>query len=123
MTRQVGEGVVVTGGVYPLKSPVTLTDLRPETYGAFIAQYLAKTVKGNPRVVNEVLMIVNPSDYLRRIMSVTLGEGSAFYNGYRYENTEPLSLAIPTANASLNRIDAIMQYGRFIKRKAKRVEL
>jgi len=41
-------------------------------------------------------------------MSVTLGEGSAFYNGYRYENTEPLSLAIPTANASLNRIDAIM---------------
>ena len=68
MTRQVGEGVVVTGGVYPLKSLVTLTDLRPETYGAFIAQYLAKTIKGNPRVVNEVLLIVNPSDYLRRIM-------------------------------------------------------
>lgn len=68
MIRQVGEGVVVTGGVYPLKGLVTLTDLRPETYGAFIAQYLAKTSKGNPRVVNEVLMIVNPSDYLRRIM-------------------------------------------------------
>ena len=41
-------------------------------------------------------------------MSVTLGAGSAFYNGYRYENTEPLSLTIPTANASLNRIDAVM---------------
>lgn len=71
MTRQVGEGVVVTAGVYPLKALVTLTDFRPETYGAFIAEHLAKTAKGNPRVVTEVLMIVNPSDYLRRIMPAT----------------------------------------------------
>ena len=41
-------------------------------------------------------------------MSVTLGTGEAIYNGYRYENTESLTLAISTAHASLNRIDAIM---------------
>ncbi len=80
MTRQVGTGVVVTDGVYPVKPMVTLTDLRPETYGAFIAEYLAHTAKGNPRVVDEVLLIVNPSDYLRRVMpaSTMLTPGGTF---------------------------------------------
>ncbi len=41
-------------------------------------------------------------------MSVTLGAGSAFINGYRYENTAALSLSLQTAHASLNRIDAVM---------------
>jgi hypothetical protein len=41
-------------------------------------------------------------------MSVSLGAGSAFINGYRYENTAALSLALQTAHASLNRIDAVM---------------
>lgn len=71
MNRQVGEGVVVTGGVYPMKELVPLQDFTPATYGAFIAQHLAATAKGNPRVVEEVLMIVNPWDYLRRIMPAT----------------------------------------------------
>ncbi len=71
MTRQVGEGVTVTDGVYPMKEAVPLTDFRPETYGAFIAEHLAKTAKGNPRAVNEVLLIVNPGDYLRRILPAT----------------------------------------------------
>ena len=68
MNRQVGVGVTVTDGVYPLKPMVSLTDMRPETYGAFIAEHLAKTPNGNPRVVSEVLMVVNPADYLRRIL-------------------------------------------------------
>ncbi len=41
-------------------------------------------------------------------MSVLLGSGSAFINGYRYANTAALPLDIPTAHASLNRIDAVM---------------
>ncbi len=41
-------------------------------------------------------------------MSVSLGIGSAFINGYRYRNTAPLALDLPTAHASLNRYDAVM---------------
>lgn len=71
MNRQVGENVTVTAGVYPLKDKVTLTDFSPATYGKFIADNLAQTDKGNPRVVNEVLLVVNPWDYLSRIMPAT----------------------------------------------------
>ena len=71
MSRQVGEGVTVVGGVYPQKALVPLNDLTPATYGAFIATHLATTDRGNPRVVNEVLMVCNPKDYLRRIMPAT----------------------------------------------------
>jgi len=68
MTRQVGAGVTVTDGVYPVKPLVVLQNFQPDTYGAFIAQHLAKTANGNPRVVSEVLLVVNPADYLRRVM-------------------------------------------------------
>jgi len=41
-------------------------------------------------------------------MGVTLAAGAAMINGYRYENTAALTLAIGTAHASLGRIDAVM---------------
>lgn len=59
----------VVDGVYPEKTAVPLTDLSPATLGAEVMAKLAITAKdesGNPtmtRVVESVLMVVNPVDY------------------------------------------------------------
>ncbi|WP_186430887.1 phage major capsid protein [Clostridium sp. BSD9I1] len=70
MNRQVGEGVTVTDGVYPLKATVSVTKLDPVTYGTLIGG-MAVDVKGNARTVNEVIMVVNPQDYLTKVMPAT----------------------------------------------------
>lgn len=70
MTRQVGEGVTVTGGVYPEKETVTVESLDPVAYGTLLST-LTKTEKGNARTVTHVIMIVNPTDYLTKIMPAT----------------------------------------------------
>ena len=70
MNRQVGEGVTVTGGVYPLKEEVGITDLSPETVGNLIS-LLAESPEGKQRAVRNVLFIVNPVDYFQRVMPAT----------------------------------------------------
>lgn len=70
MNRQVGTGVTVTDGVYPVKNTVKLTSFRPEVYGTFLAQ-LATDDNGNARAVTEVLFICNPTDYLTKVMPAT----------------------------------------------------
>lgn len=70
MNRQVGENVVVTGGVYPLKTLVPVNSLDPITYGSLLGT-MAIDEKGNPRVITEVVLIVNPVDYLTKIMPAT----------------------------------------------------
>lgn len=70
MMRQVGDGVSVTGGVYPEKTNVTVSSLDPVSYGNIISG-LAKTEKGNYRTISEVILIVNPVDYLNKIMPAT----------------------------------------------------
>jgi len=71
MNRDVSDSVVITGGVYPLRAVVELKSFDPVSYGAFVADNLAKTDKGNPRVIGELLLIVSPDDYLRKIMPAT----------------------------------------------------
>lgn len=70
ITRQVGDDVTVTGGIYPEKTAVPVTSLDPVSYGDIISS-LAKTEKGNYRTVAEVILIVNPVDYLKKIMPAT----------------------------------------------------
>jgi len=70
MNRQVQDGVVVTGGVYPLKVAVPVIGLDPIAYGALIGG-MAVDSKGNTRVVNGVIMIVNPFDYLTKVFPAT----------------------------------------------------
>lgn len=57
MNRQVGDGVTVTGGVYPEKETVELTSLDPITYGILLSG-MSTTPNGNSRVIESVLMIV-----------------------------------------------------------------
>lgn len=64
------EGSVVQATGYPDKAKVVMNSLDPESYGAMVAK-LAKTSKGNPRVVQGVILVVNPVDYLTKIFPAT----------------------------------------------------
>lgn len=70
MNRQVGEGVTVTDGVYPEKATIAVVSLDPVTFGNLLA-IIAKDAKGKTRVINNVLLIVNPVDYFKKIMPAT----------------------------------------------------
>lgn len=70
MTRNVADDVTVTAGVYPEKEAVAVTDFSPKTYGNLIAE-LAKTPTGKNRVVNNLILIVNPTDYFKLVMPAT----------------------------------------------------
>lgn len=80
MNRQVGDDVVVSGGVYPLKETIKVSDLSPVTYGNLLANMtkLPKDAEGNDmsRAVSNVIMVVNPTDYLRKIMPATTIRGT-----------------------------------------------
>lgn len=79
MNRQVGDGVQVTGGVYPEKEAIALPDMYPETVGALLAQ-LAVTPKGKYRQVRNVIFVVNPVDYFQKLMpSTTIMNGDGTY--------------------------------------------
>lgn len=80
MIRQVGDGVTVTGGKYPAKDAVKLDSLNPIAYGKLLAE-MTKVPKGEgnepvTRKVANVLMIVNPTDYLTKIMPATTIRGT-----------------------------------------------
>lgn len=70
MNRQVGEGVSVTGGVYPEKAKIKVTDLSPDTVGNLLS-LLAVDTNGKGRTVRDVLLIVNPQDYYQKVMPAT----------------------------------------------------
>ncbi len=70
MIRKVGSGVVVTDGVYPVKDTISVESLDPVSYGNLISG-MAIGPNGKTRVVKEVLMIVNPVDYLQKVMPAT----------------------------------------------------
>ena len=57
----------VVQGVYPEKTAIAITDLKPQTMGD-----LASRVSNNgKRVVTRLLMVVNPVDYLTKIFPAT----------------------------------------------------
>ena len=70
MNRQVGDNVTVTGGVYPVKAPVSVTDLSTTTIGNLLA-LMAVDPNGKARNVRDVILVVNPVDYFQRIMPAT----------------------------------------------------
>lgn len=70
MNRQVGPGVVVTDGVYPLKEPIPVTDFSPVTLGSILAM-MAQDGKGNTRVITRAILVVNPIDYFQKVFPAT----------------------------------------------------
>lgn len=70
MMRQVGDGVVVTGGEYPMKESIKMTALDIEQMGNVTA-IMARNDKGQDRTVTGLIMLVNPVDYFRRVLPAT----------------------------------------------------
>lgn len=61
MTRQVGEGVTVTGGVYPKKETIVLDEITPNSIGNLIS-LLVMSPNGKMRPARRVIFVVNPQD-------------------------------------------------------------
>lgn len=70
MNRQVGENVTVTGGVYPEKAPISITDFSPATMGNLIS-IMAADPNGHARRVDGLILVVNPQDYYQLVMPAT----------------------------------------------------
>ena len=70
MMRQVGDGVAVTGGEYPMKESIKMTALDIEQMGNVTA-IMARNDKGQARTVTGLIMLVNPVDYFRRVLPAT----------------------------------------------------
>lgn len=70
MDRQCGEGVVVTGGVYPQKELVPVTEFSPASYGDLVSR-LVQSPNGKPRTVRGLILVVNPLDYYSTVMPAT----------------------------------------------------
>ncbi|NDL68852.1 phage major capsid protein [Anaerotalea alkaliphila] len=101
MNRQVGSGVVVTDGVYPLKEAVVVSSLDPTTYGGLLAA-LAVSPNGKSRVVNEVLFICNPVDYLQKVMPATTirsANGTYVNNVFPFPTKVIPSIEVPVGKA------------------------
>lgn len=101
MNRQVGAGVTVTDGVYPVKATIPVISLDPKTYGTLIAG-MAKGPNGKSRIVKEVLMIVNPVDYLQKVMPATTVRGAdgKYVNDVFPFPTKPIqSVTVPVGKA------------------------
>lgn len=60
----------VTNGVYPDKTPITITDLSAKTIGG-IAATLAAGPNDRLRPVPQMLVVVNPLDYFNKVMPAT----------------------------------------------------
>jgi len=101
MNRQVGTGVVVTDGVYPLKATVPLTGLDPLSYGTLLAT-MAVDANGKARVIDKVILIVNPTDYLTKIMPATTvrsTDGTYTNNVFPFPTMVIQSVQVPAGKA------------------------
>ena len=70
MDRSVADDVVVTGGVYPKKEAISVTDLGRSSYGNLVSK-LAKTQYGKARAIRGLILVVNPFDYYKTVMPAT----------------------------------------------------
>lgn len=105
MTRDLNGAVV--DGEYPEKTAIKVTELDPASYGKLLAN-LSKTEKGNPRVVNNVIMIVNPTDYLTKIMPATTirkPDGTYANNVLPYPTRIVQSMEMPEGKAVIGMAD------------------
>lgn len=70
MNRSVADDVTVTGGVYPKKTAMAITAFDPISYGTILDK-LSKAPNDKRRPVQNVLLVVNPSDYFTKIFPAT----------------------------------------------------
>lgn len=96
-----------SGGVgqatYTAKTATPITDLKPATLGTQLAK-LAVDAEGKTRVIRDVILIVNPVDYLTKVFPATTilsGNGTYQNNVLPYPMTVIQSAAVATGKAVL----------------------
>lgn len=96
-----------SGGVgqatYTAKTATPITDLQPVTLGAQLAK-LAADAAGKTRVIRDVILIVNPVDYLTKIFPATTvmgGDGTYRNDVLPYPMTVIQSAAVASGKAVL----------------------
>lgn len=67
MMKQVGDSVTITGGVYPDKEAVKITKFDNIQLGK-MAAILSMNEKGQSRVVDTLILLVNPADYFAKVL-------------------------------------------------------
>ncbi len=90
-----------TDGVYPLKTPVTVNDLGPATFGT-LANTISQGPNGKRRAVPEILMVVNPADYYTKVFPAVTPrttDGSYSYGVFPYPVKVVVSPAVPSNRA------------------------
>lgn len=102
MTRQVGDGVTVTDGVYPKKEIIKVDSFDVQTYGK-LAALLATDASGKPRKINgNLLLIVNPKDYFSKIIPATTmmtADGKFVRDVFPIPTDAVQSIAVPVGEA------------------------
>jgi hypothetical protein len=99
-------GAVDPATGYPDKAKVVLNSLDPVSYCSVIAP-LAKTEDGTPRVVEKVILIVSPQDYIKKIIPATTvraADGSFVNNVFPFP-----TIPIPSTEVADN--EAILGVG------------
>ncbi len=94
LTRDISEGVSVTGGVYPKKTPIKVTSFTPKEYGELLAN-LVVNEKGKKRKIENILLICNQMDYFKRIMPATTPQNS---NGTYQNDVFPYRTEVVISN-------------------------
>lgn len=101
MIRQVGDDVTITGGVYPEKAPISVTNFSPATVGNLLS-IMAANPNGQARTVDDLILLVNPQDYFQKIMPATtlLAPDGTYRNDVLpYPMTVLQSAALPRGKA------------------------
>lgn len=98
MTRALSGAV---DGVYPRKTPVTITALDQSTFGT-ILNTLTQGPNSKRRSISNIIMVVNPSDYFTKVMPATTvrtADGGFNTNVFPFPTTVYQSAACPAGYA------------------------
>ena len=96
-----------SGGEYPYKTPVTITDLSQDTYGT-ILNTLSQAPNNNRRAISRVLLVVNPADYYTKVMPATTvlaPDGTYTRNVFPFPTDVVQSAAMPAGYAVMGIAD------------------
>ena len=94
LTRDVSEGVTVTGGVYPKKEKIKIKSFSQGEYMPIVAK-LARNEKGKNKKFEKVLLICNQTDFLTKIKPATSPQNA---NGEYAKDVFPYPTEVITSN-------------------------
>ncbi len=106
MRKDMTKSVNPTTG-YQDKNKITLNSLDPESYGNVLVN-LAETENGHARVISNVILVVNPKDYLTKVMPATTVRAT---DGTYTNNVTPFPTTI-IQSARIAQNEAIMGLGK-----------